>query len=289
MITTKQIKELLSKRYPRNFMIKKPLIGILSFFIFAFCFLVIYQPLQVHEARSFGLNVTMLFYCLVISISVFILLLILNKIRFFSENEEWTFFKELLFDVAILLGIGIAAYFAGFIIEAPHPRWNFSTFFDSLLRGWLLGILPVLSLTVLHIRCLFSNETALDFKSKNEYSDGETTEKLIRIISRSKKEELEFYPEQFVYAKSEGNYVVFYLFIEDKPCEVMIRNSISDIELQLSVIPYFMRTHRAFIVNLKRVISKSRNTPGYRLKLMGNNSIVPVSRQNTNKFDRMMK
>ncbi len=63
----------------------------------------------------------------------------------------------------------------------------------------------------------------------------------------------------------------------------------SDVEKQLTVIPYFMRTHRAFIVNLKKVISKKGNALGYRLKLEGSKSVIPVSRQNISEFDQMMK
>ncbi|MCF8363633.1 MAG: LytTR family transcriptional regulator DNA-binding domain-containing protein [Prolixibacteraceae bacterium] len=58
---------------------------------------------------------------------------------------------------------------------------------------------------------------------------------------------------------------------------------------QLAVIPYFMRVHRAFIVNLKKVISKKGNALGYRLKLEESKSVIPVSRQNIQKFDQMMK
>jgi len=285
----KQIKEQLAKRYPRNFLIRKPVIGTLVFFIFIFGFVVIYRPLEVHGARSFSFDFTMLLYSLIISFSVFVLLVILKRIHFFSKNVAWNFFKELLLDLIILAEIGISAYFAGFIIEEPVPRWNFPTFFDSLQSALLLGIIPVLFFTILNIRYLFTPETSLDFTSRDNHSEGENAEELIHIISKAKKEELDFYPNQFVYAESQGNYVIFHLVIDDKPSEVMIRNSISNIEQQLSVIPYFMRIHRAFIVNLKKITSKNGNALGYRLKLAGSNNMIPVSRQNTRKFDQMMK
>ena len=36
-------------------------------------------------------------------------------------NEEWTFLKEIVVDIIILVGISISTYFAGFIIEEPVP------------------------------------------------------------------------------------------------------------------------------------------------------------------------
>jgi membrane protease YdiL (CAAX protease family) len=285
----KQIKEQFGKRYPQNFLIRKPVIGTLVFFIIVFGFVVIYRPLQIHGARSFSFDFTMLLYSLITSVSVFILLAILNRIHFFSKNEVWTFSKELLLDVIILVGIGIAAYFAGFIVEEPVPRWNFPTFFDSLWSAVLLGLIPVLFFTVLNIRHLFTPETSHDYEPRDDRSESKNAEELIHIISKAKKEELDFYPSQFIYAESQGNYVVFHLVVDDKPSKVMIRNSISNIEQQLCVIPYIMRIHRAFIVNLNKVTSKSGNALGYRLKLAGSNNIIPVSRQNTGKFDQMMK
>jgi hypothetical protein len=285
----KKIKEQLTKKYPRNFLIRKPVIGTLVFLISIFGFVVIYRPLEVHGARSFSLDVTMLLYSVIISIFVFVLLVILNRMRPFSQNAEWNFLKELLFDLIILTGIGISAYFAGFVIEEPVPRWNLPTFFDSLRNALLLGVIPVLFFTILNIRYLFTPETSLYFTSRNDDSEGENEEKLIHIISKAKKEELDFYPNQFIYAESQGNYVVFHLVIDDKPSEVMIRNSIKDIERQLKAIPHFMRIHRAFIVNLKKVTSKTGNALGYRLKLAGSNNMIPVSRQNTRRFDHLMK
>ena len=285
----KNIREQLTKKYPRNFLIRKPVIGTLVFLIFIFGFVVIYRPLEVHSARSFSLDITMLLYSVIISAFVFVLLLILNRIRPFSQDEEWNFLKELLFDLIILTGIGISAYFAGFVIEEPVPRWNLPTFFDSLRSALLLGIIPVLIFTILNIRYLFTPETFHDFKPHIDHSEEKNAGELIHIISKAKKEELDFYPNQFIYAESQGNYVVFHLVIDDKPSQVMIRNSIKDIERQLKVIPHFMRIHRAFIVNLKKVTSKKGNALGYRLKIAGSNNIIPVSRQNTRSFDHLMK
>ncbi|MCF8363632.1 MAG: LytTR family transcriptional regulator DNA-binding domain-containing protein [Prolixibacteraceae bacterium] len=285
----KQIKEQLRKIYPQNFLIKKPITGALLFLIFVFAFVVIYRPIVAHEARSLSFDFTMLAYSFIMSIWLFILLMVLKKLPFFSKNEEWTFMKEIIFDAIVLFTIGIAAYFAGFIIEEPASRWNFPTFIDSLQKALLLGIIPVFFFTILNIRYLFTPEIYHNFTAHGEHATEKPSEQIIQIASKAKKEELSFYPHQFVYAESNGNYVVFHLVKNDGPTEVMIRNSMSDIEKQLAVIPHFMRIHRAFIVNLKNVISKKGNALGYRLKMEGSKSVIPVSRQNIQKFDQMMK
>jgi DNA-binding LytR/AlgR family response regulator len=61
------------------------------------------------------------------------------------------------------------------------------------------------------------------------------------------------------------------------------------VEQQLAQIPFFVRTHRAFIVNLKKIKSKKGNSLGFRLRLRGTDSEIPVSRNNTRNFSELMK
>jgi DNA-binding LytR/AlgR family response regulator len=117
--------------------------------------------------------------------------------------------------------------------------------------------------------------------------ENQPSEDLIQISSQLKKEELSFYPSQFLYAESDGNYVVFYLSINNLVKKEIIRNSINSIEQQLSGIPYFLRIHRAFIVNLKKVRSKQGNTLGYMIKLSETEIKIPVSRKNTKDFNKL--
>lgn len=283
-----RIHKWLNKSYPRNFILKNPYIGTLIFVAYCFCFLTIYEPLKVHEARSFSLAVTMALYCCVMAIPVIGIIKILNRFRYFSTDSEWTLLKELLSIVIILLGIGITIYFAGFFIETPSPRWNLSTFLNSCLMASLIGIVPFMFFTLINYRFLFTTDIVQDFKQDANVIP-EQIEELVRIASRLKKEELSIYPSQLIYAESDGNYVVFHLNVNNQIRKEIIRNSISNIEQELSAIPFLMRTHRAFIVNVRQVISLKGNTLGYRLKLNGTDTLIPVSRQKTRDFDQLLK
>lgn len=284
-----QIKVLLNRQYPQSFLIQKPLWGTVAFTIILFLFATVYKPLGMHGARSFSFNFTVLVYTLLISTSVYIMAVIIKRTNCFSKSEVWTVSKELLSIAMILACIGIAVYFAGFIMENQGPRWNLTTFFDSFTRSVLIGIVPLLFPSLLNIRFAFTPEIFQEYQMKGQNNQKETTEALIHIQSRAKKEELSFLPDEFIYAESEGNYVVFHLIKQEKSSRVIIRNSIREIEQQLAGIPYFMRTHRAFIVNLGKVTSKNGNSLGYQLKLEGSNRIIPVSRQNTQIFDELSR
>lgn len=285
-----QIYKLMKKRFPKNYILKNPLTGSLLFLVFCFGFTNIYRPLNTHESQSLGYAATMAIYCSVFSVFLFAAIKLLNRTHYFSDDKEWTFLKEIVAIFLALSVVGMAIFFMGFFMEAPHPRWNLPTFFNSYIIAFLLGIFPFVFFTLSNYRHLFVSEITQQYESGNvPDSTPNLREEKIQIGSRLKKEELSFYPGQFIYAESDGNYVVFYLKDQGTSRKVVIRNSISEIEQQLSPIPYFTRTHRAFIVNVKKVSSKKGNTLGYRLRLAGTDAEIPVSRQNISAFDQVMK
>ncbi|MDP4275692.1 MAG: LytTR family DNA-binding domain-containing protein [Bacteroidota bacterium] len=279
----------LYQAYPQNYILRKPYVGTLIFLAFCFGFAVLYKPLKMHESRFFNYDLTMAAYCLASSLPLIILVKIINKIRYFSKEKAWTILKELLATGIVLLGMGIFVYFIGFLFESPAQRWNLFTFFDSCKHVFLVGIIPFAFFTLINYPYLFSVQIVQGIGTGTDPSTTVQAEELIQIGSQLKKEELSFYPNQFIYAESDGNYVVFYLKGDHQIRKEIIRNSISNIEQQLSAIPFFMRTHRAFIINIKEVLSKKGNSLGYHLKLSGIEAEIPVSRQNTQNFNQLLK
>ena len=275
-------------RYPQNYIIRYPVRGAIIIAIFVFVFAAIYKPLNTQAARTWSYAMTIAVYSIICSASVIPAVLAIRSLNRFSEGKEWTILKELLSDVFILLVNAIAVYFVGFLVETTGPRWNISTFINSVTIGCLLGIIPIAFFTGMNYRYLFSPEVLHNEVTGNTIQDNLSQESLIEITSQLKKEELSFYPSEFIFAESDGNYVDFYLNKNNLVRKEVIRNSINNIEQQLSRIPYFFRTHRAFIVNLKKVKSKQGNTLGYLIRLDETETPIPVSRQNTGNFNLLL-
>lgn len=283
-----RVLKILDKSYPRNFIVEKPYAGTLIFIAFCFAFLMLYRPLNTHEVRIFSFGITMAIYLGILSVPIYFVIKLLRKIKYFSNPDEWTILKEILAIMFILLGMGISLYFAGFLMEESQGRWNVATFLDSCLNAFLVGIIPFMFFAATNYRHLFASDTVKNFKP-DVPSPLNPSEKIIEISSRLKKEELSFFPGQLLFAESDGNYVVFHLSVDDQVRKKTIRNSIGNIEQQLSAIPFYIRTHRAFIVNVKQVASQKGNTLSYRLKFNGTDSVIPVSRQKTRDFDILLK
>jgi hypothetical protein len=287
----KRIDKWLNYNYPQNYILRNPFKGTLVLSVFVFAFISLYKPFNAHAAGAFGFESTMALYVFLSGVFIYMAVKILKAVKYFSDEKEWTVFKEFTSVLIILFVLGLAIYFLGFLIEsAPSTnRWKISTFLNSLVSAILVGIIPLAYFTAINYRYLFSpvfshnEKEALSAALENPIPGD-----LIRISSQLKKEDLSFYPSEFLYAESDGNYVIFYLEKDSLIKKHVIRNSINNIETQLSAIPFFVRTHRAFIVNLKKVRSKQGNSLGYLVKLTGIDVKIPVSRNNTSDFNRLL-
>jgi hypothetical protein len=285
-----RINKWLNYNYPQNYIIRNPLIGTLIISLFVFSFTSLYKPFNVHATKVLSFEVTMAFYSFLPGILLYMVVRTLKTLKYFSLEKDWTVFKEILTVLIILFVLGIAIYFLGFLIETEPAvnRWKVSTFLNSLGSAFLIGIIPLIYLTAINYRYLFSPVPGNGYGTDTSATiDKEQSEDPIHISSQLKKEELSFFPGEFIYAESDGNYVVFYLKRTSGVKKETIRNSINSIEQQLSHVPYLFRTHRAFIVNLKKVRTKQGNTLGYLLKLTDTELKIPVSRNNSGKFNNL--
>lgn len=279
----------LTKEFPQNYIIRKPLSGSLIIALFFFIFVVFYKPLGAHKSMGISYAATMAIYGLIAAAAVFGFIKLIKNTGIFSEKNKWTFLKEVTSILMILLSLGLVIYLAGFLLEPPAERWNLSTFLDSLTRAILVGIIPFTFFTALAYHQWLNQRTLTHRPGPEEVAQAFPEEEMIQIQSRLKKEKLSFYPSQFLYAESDGNYVNFYLSLKDQIKKKVIRNSIGDIEKQLANIPYIFRTHRAYLVNLKKIRQKKGNASGYRLKLLNTEASVPVSRQKVKAFHTQME
>lgn len=275
----------LNVKYPQNYIIRKPLIGTLLVVAFCYLFTMLYRPGNTHSSDPFNYEVTMALYASMLMPLLYIMIRVYKLLPMFSNKSDWTFKKEVGFGLILFFTLGVWNYFVGFIMENPVGRWNLYTFFDSVKSTLTVGILPYSLFTIQNSIYLFHTKkvTLSDSEPENR------TKSIVHINSKLKKGHLSFDPESFLYAESDGNYVNFYLRKNDKIEREIVRNSIADIESQLTNVPFLSRTHRAFIVNLKMVMNKKGNSSGYRLHINGVEKELPVSRKYVAEIDQAME
>lgn len=270
----------IDKKYPQNYLIQKPVIGSVLLSFYCLLFLIIYRPFDLSAKGEMSFEATMALYT-VAMIPVHMLLIYgLRKMWFFSNRDQWSIRKEILAILLILTGLGIFVFAFGFWVEGPLNRLNFATLMDSCKIVFLTCAILYGMLTLINLRYLESGQIPVTVS-------GDSVEETVCIQSRLKSEAFTLPLSDLLYIESEGNYVVFHLFQNGSVRKEIIRNSISDVEQMLAGFPFIVRTHRAFMVNIKKVSKRTGNSAGYRLQLEGAADLIPVSRSNVENFDRM--
>ena len=99
----------------------------------------------------------------------------------------------------------------------------------------------------------------------------------IHIVGTTK-EDLSFYTDEFLYAESQGNYVVFHYLQADQCKTAEIRTNLTAVSEQLASYNGLMRCHRAFVVNLRQVCDVERRSGGLTMHLHHCGTPGPVSR-----------
>jgi DNA-binding LytR/AlgR family response regulator len=98
------------------------------------------------------------------------------------------------------------------------------------------------------------------------------------LIAENEKDRLELKPEDLLYIESADNYSNIVFLKEGTISRQLIRASLKRLETQIAV-PYIIRCHRSYIVNIRQAKDVSGNAQGYRIgfKPAGVDP-VPVSR-----------
>ena len=111
----------------------------------------------------------------------------------------------------------------------------------------------------------------------------------IELFSENQSDKLRLLSDDIIYVKSADNYIEVYYFGNENNADSdlpytqvrksLIRNTLKNIEKQLSGQKVFIRTHRTHIVNKKHMEKIERSYSGYSLKLFGVSEKIPISRQ----------
>jgi hypothetical protein len=267
----------INKSIPQNYLIRNPLRGSVVLMLFCFAFLMIFRPLNPNDNKVVGYEGAMALYSFFLGLSHLGLSLFLKSFRYFSSSGPWIFKKELIIILLDLLIFGLVVYFTGMFIEINDPR-----FWVAMRDAALIGVVPLSVFSLINIRSL-NIEYPVDPATSTEKQ-----EPAIRIRSQLKGEDFDLIPGELVYVESNGNYVNFHLESAGLTRKITIRNTLSAVEQQLEDLPHILRTHRAFIVNMKKVWTKKGNALGYKLGCSGYEEKIPVSRSRIKECDHAL-
>lgn len=263
------------------FLYQKPWNVIILNIFLSSAMMVMYEPFG-YRLNNIGRLMELLGFTF---IALFCSLLFFLVIPRFINKEEWTIAKNTLYLSSFLFLTGISIFLYDFHIVSDYSFTDYGNqyFLERVLTDvsgtFSIGIFPLYISYLLEKNYILKKsleETIYEAESSSSGGDECNDDTTITLRGETK-ESLEVCPDRIVYIESSGNYVnIYYNYgsVEKKT----IRTPIKKIEEQLSGYSFFVRCHRAFIVNMNFVLKFGRSSLGYRISLDGCNDDIPVSR-----------
>ena len=101
----------------------------------------------------------------------------------------------------------------------------------------------------------------------------------VLLQSDSKNDNIRLNPDDIMLIRSADNYVEVFYRREEKIERKLLRNTLKNIQTDLSHIHDFIRCHRTCIVNKSYILNLTNSYKGHRLILLDMEEEIPVSRQ----------
>lgn len=217
----------------------------------------------------------------------------------YRPHQPWTVGKELICINIMLLVATLANTALGTQIEfCPNINvysvWDMMV--DDFIHTYTIGILASVILTAV-MYSIFLNRNLAKVNAHNRALDARKNQPSIQpfdqnatvtILSSNSNSSFTFKLHDLLFIMADGNYVEFHLESDNAVKREIQRNTLSHIESQLAEYNFLFRSHRAYLVNLKKVVHSSGNAQGYELKLTKTDHVVPVSRKNLGRFDDLL-
>jgi len=274
----------LSRAYPYFFSPERlpwtMLIASALFFLFNY----LLEPFGIdHSEQKISYAFTSLIHSIFPALIIWVYFGFLN--RKMGNDANWTVGKEIRNAFIVLLLIGIINWLTrDWVYDNPN-NWSANYLLEEVLHAILVGGMFVAILIPLNFSRMYRQQlTDIQAISPSPQADYK-----LPIKTQVQADDFKLEVEKLLLAKTEGNYVEFFLAKEGGYEKLTKRISLKELEEQLQEIPWLFRTHRTYLVNLKQVANMSGNAQGYQLQVPPFPETVPVSRGMVASFKETMK
>lgn|ERR1035437_9495197 len=244
-----------------------------------------YQGQKFIAALGFG-------FTTIICLSVSNFLIKRSLLRWFGN--KWSILKEFGYTVMVLLLISIANLYY-FIILFD----DFGSFDKSNLRMWLkatlmvglftvaIGIIPIAIIILFRYNKMLKNDLSRIIRGDEKKKDIEQQKKLTFISQNVTEKELSVLLGDFLFMEAVKNHVHIYYLDNGNVVTKSVRNTLTNLIDNLNEDALF-RSHRSFLINLNKIKNTKGNSNGYKVTLHGYGNELPVSRNFTSAFQKII-
>ncbi len=184
-------------------------------------------------------------------------------IIFVFISMGYSLYRSTLKFPALISGlISLFIFFAGVFAVAwlistfggkPGADFQFRDLFTDIMAA---SVIPLASIVTWHIERKIAR-SKMYIKTLNEelqllnaeINQQKADEQILHLSGKNKNELLKIRVGDFVYAKSEDNYIRIFYLQDDIMSSILFRNTLAKIEEQLSSAPSIFRCHRSYLIN----------------------------------------
>jgi len=250
----------------------------LSSGIFVFMFLIVYEPFGADRLTTYkylflaGFGVSVF---LGVATTYFILPILF---RGFFRPEKWTIGKEILLLSCCILIISSFNYLNNnYVGRSIVSNQTFLNFLEITI---LIGVFPIVGLVFFTERTLSKRNIERAQLLSDQLPPATVKETItVKIREESVKASPIVMPlSEFVYAQSEGNYVMIHHLDHSGLVHKLIRLSLKELAIQLEDISQIKRCHRSYLINMQHITSIDGNARSLTIQLDKVATSIPVSR-----------
>ncbi|PRY89169.1 LytR/AlgR family response regulator transcription factor [Mongoliibacter ruber] len=287
-MTTTSLK-FLKQPYPYYFKGKNLWIIAALIFGMSMAFNYFFEPFVVYRPEH---KVSYFWISMIHSLNAFLCVLLVIGLNNLRVNEDnWNVGSEITLISGVLLTIGISQFLVRDMIYANPDNWSMRYFLEEIRNTFMVGVLfAVILVPMNYLRLMKAHlKTAQTLNSHHQPDLIHQKEKFHPIVTQQKSDDFELNTDDFLFAKSEGNYLEIFFEKEDGTNKILKRMTMKELESQLDSFPHFFKTHRSFLINLKKVKKVKGNAQGYQLEIKYYSDSLPVSRGMVSDFERKFR
>ncbi len=199
-----------------------------------------------------------------------------------DKDQTWKVWHEIVLYISHFLVISIFNFLVASFILRYVESFSLGSLLSVMASTFFIGIMPV----SIHVLQQQKKIYKANYDLAIELNQGLRKEKLDDKQNRLTLKNEEVIIEEVIFVESKKNYIS----LTSSDCEMAtIRMTLKEMEQQLAAYPQFVRCHRAFMVNLNKLVKVEGNAQGLKLHLKGSPILVPVSRSYIPKIDHLIR
>ncbi len=280
------IRQILKRHYPPE--INNWRIYILSSG-FVSLFTLIFQPFGlVHFQSEYKLLILAGYGIVVLSVLFFIPYVLKLLFSSWFLNDSWTVLKQTMLTFFVVVVISLCLFLYSSFFEVIDP-FGWEACIRFLWKAVAVSIFPILGTTLVAqiIKLKNGDEELSDLISSDVEKDD--VPGISSIISYNGAHEIKIDTTSIAYIESVGNYVKIGHYERGELVISLLRNTLKSIADQLQHLPFFLRVHRSFLINISHIEKTAGRSQRLRLLIKKSEIEIPVSRNLVKKVRQVLE